>query len=106
MKNLERITVKISTTSGFKGSDFFITTDGYILTAWHCISEIIPLMTTIIVETFDGEKFENVYLDKEKSLPDYDIAVLKIDSKIENCISLGSITEIHKGNEITAIRLY
>ncbi len=100
---LEKSTVKISTTSGFKGTGFFITPEGYILTAWHCISEIIPLSTTITVETFDGKTFENVPLVQEKSLQDYDIAVLKIEYTTENCVPLGLITEAHKGDEVIAV---
>jgi len=34
---LESATVKISTSTGFKGTGFFITKEGYILTAWHCV---------------------------------------------------------------------
>jgi hypothetical protein len=100
---LEKATVKISTTSGFKGTGFFITPDGYILTAWHCIGETIPLSTTIIVKTFDGKTFENVPLDKEKSLQDYDIAVLKIEYTTENSVPLGLITEAHKGDDVIAV---
>ena len=100
---LEKATVKISTTSGFKGTGFFITPDGYVLTAWHCIEEIILFSTEITVETFDGETFENVPLDQEKSLQDYDIAVLKIEYTTENCVPLGLITEAHKGDEVIAV---
>jgi len=100
---LEKATVKISTTSGFKGTGFFITPDGYILTAWHCIKEKILFSATITVETFDGETFENVRLDQEKSLQDHDIAVLKIEYMTENCVPLGLITEAHKGDEVIAV---
>jgi len=100
---LEKTTVKISTTSGFKGTGFFITPDGYILTAWHCISETIPLSTTITVETFAGEILKNVQLDQEKSLPGYDIAALKIEHTTKDCVPLGLITEEHKGGSIIAV---
>jgi len=99
---LEKATVKISTTSGFKGTGFFITPDGYILTAWHCISESIVLSTTITVETAEGKIFETVQIDQEKSLQNHDIAVLKIEHST-TCVPLGLITETHKGQDVIAI---
>ncbi|MEN8221032.1 MAG: serine protease, partial [Pseudomonadota bacterium] len=100
---LEQATVKISTSSGFKGSGFFISPDGYILTAWHCIAEIIPMPFSLIkVETIDGNTFE-AQLDKEKSLQANDIAVLKIDYTTEHCVPLGLITEKNRGDEVIAI---
>jgi hypothetical protein len=101
---LEKATVKISTNpGGFKGTGFFISSDSYILTAWHCIDREILCGATITVETFDGDTFENVQLDKEKSLPDYDIAVLKIEDTTENCVPLGLITEAHKSSKVIAV---
>ncbi|MBE9561766.1 MAG: trypsin-like peptidase domain-containing protein, partial [Proteobacteria bacterium] len=102
-KNIKEATVKISTTTGFKGSGFFVTSNGYILTAWHCISENITFSTAIIIETTDGKIFENVYLDKEKSLSDYDIAVLKIEYTTENYVSLGLTNKKYQDNEVIAI---
>ncbi|RKZ51118.1 MAG: hypothetical protein DRR00_12945 [Candidatus Parabeggiatoa sp. nov. 3] len=99
---LEKATVKISTTSGFKGTGFFITPDGYILTAWHCISESIVLSTTITVETFEGKTFETVQIDQEKSLQNHDIAVLKIEHST-TCVPLGLISDEHKGQDVIAI---
>jgi tetratricopeptide (TPR) repeat protein len=100
---LEKATVKISTTSGFKGTGFFISPDGYILTAWHCIAEIIPMpFSTISVETIDGKTFD-AQLDKEKSIPDSDIAVLKINSTTDYCVPLGLVIEEHKGSEVMAV---
>jgi hypothetical protein len=100
---LEKATVKISTSSGFKGTGFFISPDGYILTAWHCIAEVIPFSTTITVETIDSKTFENVALEKDKSVQASDIAVLKIDYTPECCIPLGFVTEDHKGTDVIAI---
>ncbi len=99
---LEKATVKISTTSGFKGTGFFITPDGYILTAWHCISESIVLSTTITVETFEGKTFETVQIDQEKSLQNHDIAVLKIEHSTTS-VPLGLISDEHKGQDVIAI---
>ena len=89
---LEQATVKILTTSGFKGTGFFINPDGYILTAWHCIAEVIPMPFSIItVETIDGKTF-TAQLDQQKSVQASDIAVLKIDSIPEHCVPLGLIS--------------
>jgi V8-like Glu-specific endopeptidase len=99
---LEKATVKISTSSGFKGTGFFITDDGYILTAWHCIHESLVLSTTIIVETFEEETFNKVQIVQEKSIQNQDIAVLKIEHT-PPYLSLGLITEAHKGHEVVAI---
>lgn len=100
---LEQATVKISTSSGFKGTGFFISNDGYILTAWHCIAEIIPMsFITINVETIDGKSFE-AQLDTDKSIQDWDIAVLKIDYTNEHCVPLGLISNENRGDEVIAI---
>ncbi|MEN8220237.1 MAG: tetratricopeptide repeat protein [Pseudomonadota bacterium] len=100
---LEQATVKISTSSGFKGSGFFISHDGYILTAWHCIAEIIPMPNSLIkVETIDSDTFA-AQLDEEKSLQANDIAVLKIDHTTEHCVPLGFVTEAHKDDEVIAV---
>jgi S1-C subfamily serine protease len=107
---LEQATVKISTTSGFKGTGFFINTchaeqseESYILTAWHCIAEVIPMPFSIItVETIDGKTF-TAQLDQDKSIRAWDLAVLKIDYTWEHCVPLGLITEDHRGDEVIAI---
>ncbi|RKZ74837.1 MAG: hypothetical protein DRR19_29790 [Candidatus Parabeggiatoa sp. nov. 1] len=100
---LEQATAKIATNSGFKGTGFFISTDGYILTAWHCINEVaIQLSPKIWVEYGEGKRVE-AQLDSDKSLPDNDIAVLKIDQLTLNCVPLGLITEAHKDDEVMAV---
>ena len=100
---LEQATVKILTTSGFKGTGFFINPDGYILTAWHCIAEVIPMPFSIItVETNDGKTF-TAQLEQQKSVQASDIAVLKIDSIPEHCVPLGLISEQNRGDEVIAI---
>jgi tetratricopeptide (TPR) repeat protein len=100
---LEQATVKISTTSGFKGTGFFINPDGYILTAWHCIAEVIPMPFSIItVETIEGQTF-TAQLAQDKSIQASDIAVLKIDYTTEHCVPLGLITEKNRGDGVIAI---
>ncbi|MCK5524908.1 MAG: trypsin-like peptidase domain-containing protein [Thiomargarita sp.] len=101
---LERITVKISTDSGFKGTGFFVTPDGYILTAWHCIQEAAPPnnLSDILIEYQDEEEFV-AKLELDKSIKAKDIAVLKINYQIENCIPLGRVPKNPKGDEVISV---
>jgi formylglycine-generating enzyme required for sulfatase activity len=88
-------------TKEFKGTGFFITPDGYVLTAYHCIGDFSP---PIEIETrFDG--FVKAQLEKDKSLKDsqYDIAVLKVDYSPSHYIPLGKISEQHITHEIVAM---
>ncbi|RKZ51811.1 MAG: hypothetical protein DRR16_07280 [Candidatus Parabeggiatoa sp. nov. 3] len=101
---LERITVKISTDSGFKGTGFFVMPNGYILTAWHCIQEVaLPNnFSDILIEYQDGEEFI-AKLEQDKSLKAKDIAVLKINYQIENCIPLGRVPKKPKGDAVISV---
>jgi len=83
-------TVKILVADEFQGSGVFISPDGYVLTAYHCIGEYPPPIT---IETRFGEKF-NAELEEAKSLkhPDYDIAVLKVYEKATHYLPLGTIS--------------
>jgi len=103
---LERITVKISTGSGFKGTGFFITTDGYILTAWHCIQEVTnPHLGHDINIEYEGGGNFSARLEKDKSIKDSDIAVLKteIELQINDCVPLGRIPKNPKGDEVISV---
>ena len=99
---LEQITVKISTNTGFKGTGFFITTEGYILTAWHCIQEAVAFESDIFIESETGEIFSG-RLEKEKSITNRDIAVIKTKHEINNCVPLGSVTENPKDDDIISV---
>jgi hypothetical protein len=102
---LEQITVKISTSpksTGFKGTGFFITTEGYILTAWHCIQEAVALDSDIFIECENGEKFL-AQLKQDKSVKDLDIAVVKIPYQMDNCVPLGLIPKNPRGDEVIGI---
>ena len=96
-------TVKIWVANEFQGSGVFITPDGYVLTAYHCIGECPPKIT---IETRFGERFDNAELDEAKSLkpPDYDIAVLKIYDQAAHYLPLGTISNQNTvGDEIVAM---
>jgi len=100
---LERITVKISTSTGFKGAGFFVTTDGYILTAWHCIKEaIVSGSDNVFIECYNGEKIVGK-LKREKTLMDFDIAVIKTKHQINNCIPLGCVPDNPKTDDVIGI---
>jgi len=103
---LEQITVKISTSpksTGFKGTGFFITKEGYILTAWHCIQEAVSsLESDIFIESEAGDKFLG-QLEKEKSIEDLDIAVIKIPDRIDYCVPLGRIPKKCRGDEVISV---
>ena len=91
-------TVKILFADDFRGSGVFISQDGYVLTAYHCIGEYAPPIT---IETRFGEQFK-AELDEAKSLKhsDYDIAVLKIYDKATHYLPLGIISSQNKGDKI------
>ena len=84
---IKNATVKVFVGGEFKGTGFFITSDGYILTAYHCIGEYPPKVS--VKTRFDGE-FE-AFLDFKKSLrgEEYDIAVLKISYQSTDSLPFG-----------------
>jgi len=92
--------VKIFVADEFQGTGFFITPDGYVLTAYHCIGDYSP---DIIVETrFHGKI--SAQLDTNKSLKTYDIAVLKTDHEPSHCLPLGFISEsLHQADNVVAM---
>jgi len=98
-------TVKIWINGQFKGTGFFISPDGYVLTAYHCIG-LYP--SRIEIETRFNGKFV-AQLDNSKSLPaiKYDIAVLKVSdiwsTMPTECLPLGLISNQHVSDDIVAL---
>jgi len=93
-----KIFEKVGKNYEFRGTGFFITPDGYLLTAYHCVGESPD---DIFVEThFDGKP--KAVLDQQKSLRDfeYDIAVLKIDYKPNHYLPLGIVCDEHKTDKL------
>jgi hypothetical protein len=99
---LERITVKIYTDTGFKGTGFFVTPDGYILTAWHFIKDF-PISSLLIESEYHGRQFKDAQVDQEKSMKEKDIAVIKINFHPKTCVPLGVLEEGHKGDEAISV---
>jgi hypothetical protein len=107
IEKLKQVTVKVYTSSGFKGTGFFITIDGYILTAWHCIQEVtVPSLDSpdIYIECEGGGKFP-ARLEKDKSIKNLDIAVIKTETEHQtnSCIPLGSIPKNPEGDEVISV---
>jgi len=99
---LERAIVKIITTSGPKGTGFFISFEGHILTAWHCIEEVIRIPFSELTVICHGQELP-AQLDQDKSLPDEDIAILKVTGSVPLCLPLGLVDVNHRGDEIVSI---
>jgi len=96
-----KIFEKVGEKYEFRGTGFFITPNGYLLTAYHCVGESPD---DIFIKThFDG-KYPAV-LDQRKSLRDseYDIAVLKIDYEPNHYLPLGMVSDEHITDEIVAV---
>ena len=96
-----KIFEKVDNNYEFRGTGFFITSDGYLLTAYHCVCES---PNDIWVKThFDG-KFQ-AKLDHQKSLRDseYDIAVLKMAYQPNHYLPLGFVSDEHKTDKLVTV---
>ena len=87
-QTLAKATVKIAIGGQFKGTGFFIPPDGYILTAFHVIGVAPPEIT---VQMFTGEWLPAQF-DATKSLPQQDLAILKVNARPAVCVPLGVIS--------------
>ncbi|OQW91268.1 MAG: hypothetical protein BWK78_05115 [Thiotrichaceae bacterium IS1] len=109
-QEIERATVKILLNSIFMGTGFFITPDGYVLTAFHCIGEKADIkegfVERIQIELVP-EKFFDAQLDYVKSAPDNDIAVLKVNYSSEHYLPLSLIsteeTDRYRDSRVVAL---
>lgn len=82
--------------TGF-GSGFIVTSDGYIVTNQHVISDD---PTTIKVSLEDGSEYEGKIIWSDASL---DLAVIKIDASALTAVTLGNSDEIQIGQTAIAI---
>jgi S1-C subfamily serine protease len=83
----------------FKGTGFFITSDGYLLTTYHCIGNYPPKIS--IKTCFDHQEIAKLH--NGKSLEPYDIAVLKVYCHIEDYIPLGKVLNEYRGDDVVAM---
>jgi serine protease Do len=79
------------------GSGFIVTSDGYIVTNKHVVSDAEAGYTVIFN---DGEKIEAKVIDRDQV---NDIAILKIDKKDLNYINMGNSDNIKVGQRVVAI---
>lgn len=105
---IKRALVKIWFKSGedsfFKGTGFFVHSDGYLLTAYHCVKDC---KNNIVVESLSVGKKQAVVVS-ELSLPGADIAVLQLsDPSMENTaphyFPLGFVTEAELNSDVVVL---
>jgi len=101
-REIEKATVKIFVYNEFQGTGFFITPDGYLLTAYHCLEQCYNFADNIIVKTNFGNKFKAQFEDGKSSKP-FDIAVLKVDENISICLPLGVVSKEHVSDPVVAL---
>lgn len=83
------------------GSGFVITSDGYIVTNHHVIADVIDYDSlTIDVSFYDGTSYPATLVGYEE---DNDVALLKIDAKNLQAISIGDSDDLEVGETIYAI---
>ena len=98
---IKNATVKIFVDGAFLGTGFFITPDGYVLTAYHCIGN--PPPDDIMIETrFDGQLAAPLDIDKSLKHKDFDIAVLKVNYSSSHYLPLGKVSDEHIDDDIVA----
>ncbi|HEY0294525.1 MAG TPA: DegQ family serine endoprotease [Bordetella sp.] len=78
------------------GSGFFISTDGYVMTNTHVISDA----TDIFVTLTDGREFKAKVIGSDERT---DVALLKIDAKDMTPLPIGDSNKIKKGQWVLAI---
>jgi len=98
---IRNATIKLYVNGLFTGTGFFISADGHVLTAYHCLgqqTEHIKLVTP-----FDGSV--TAQLQTDKSPTEYDLAILKTSHQPSHYLPLARITreQLDKDNEVIAI---
>ncbi|WP_341734478.1 serine protease [Microcoleus sp. EPA2] len=96
---IRNATVKIYINGSFTGTGFFISPEGYVLTAYHCVD--FEAGKIELATPFDGKVVAQ--LQPEKSLPAYDLAILKTNHQPSHCIPLGKITQDRVSDGVVTI---
>jgi len=103
-REIEKATVKIFVYNEFQGTGFFITPDGHLLTAYHCLLT----QSQVVIETNSGKKYD-AKLEQDKSVRDEDndgVTVLKADCNPLRYLPLGILSEYdhaHVSDEVVAL---
>jgi hypothetical protein len=102
VSEIEKALVKIWVNSELKGTGFFITPDGDLLTAYHCVKDY---NLGIKLETSAGGEPIKAQLDEDNSLKKFDIAVLKTTSTPpSHCIPIGNVSgKVQASDEIVVL---
>lgn len=79
-----------------RGSGFFITADGYLITNNH----IVENAETVTVKTLDNELYKAKVVGTD---PESDVALLKVDKKNLSFVGLGDSTRCRPGEWVLAI---
>jgi serine protease Do len=85
-----------TTTAAASGSGFIITEDGYIVTNYH----VIDGANKVKVTTYDNTSYDAEIVGSDES---NDIAVLKIDAKDLQAVTLGDSEALSVGDNVVAI---
>ncbi|MBO4867224.1 MAG: trypsin-like peptidase domain-containing protein [Ruminococcus sp.] len=85
-----------TTTAAASGSGFIITDDGYIVTNYH----VIDGANKVKVTTYDNTSYDAEIVGSDES---NDIAVLKIDAKGLEAVTLGDSEALSVGDNVVAI---
>ena len=96
---IRNATVQLYVNDSFTGTGFFISNEGYVLTAYHCVGskpKKIELKTP-----FDG--LVAAQLELHKSLLAYDLAILKTNHEPSHFLPLGQINEEQIGDLVVTI---
>ena len=78
------------------GSGFVLTKDGYIVTNYHVVKD----GETVKVTMYNGDEYEAKYVGGDE---DYDIAVIKVEAKDLQAVTLGDSSSLNVGDHVLAI---
>jgi len=94
---IEKALVKIWVNAELKGTGFFITPDGYLLTAYHCVKDYA---LGIKLETSTGDFKAKMYQPLEM----VGLAVLKANYTPSHCVPIGKMSEkVQASDEIVVL---
>jgi len=106
-QEIEKATFKITAHDGKIGTGFFISPDGYVITAYHCIEDKLRPNETrfhLKFEFFSGEvRNYEVQLEEAGSNKAADLAVFQISYPPPACLPLGRIMRENISDNVVAV---